>query len=98
MSSEPLGVRTTKNKELQTWVSEMAALCQPDALFWCDGSESEHQALCKLMVERKMFTKLNEQKRPNSYLTRSHPSDVARIEERTYICSATREDAGPTNN
>ncbi len=83
---------------LKAWVREMADLCQPAAIHWCDGSEAEYQSLCELMVEHGTFTRLNPEKRPGCYLARSHPSDVARVEERTFICSRTREAAGPTNN
>ena len=88
----------TSNQKLISWVNEMAALCQPEIIFWCDGSDAENQTLCDLMVKSGTFTKLNEKKRPGSYLARSHPSDVARVEDRTFICAKTKEEAGPTNN
>ena len=88
----------TKNQALLNWVKEMVDLCQPAAIHWCDGSEAENQKLCDLMVQGGTFTKLDEKKRPNSYLARSHPSDVARVEDRTFICFKTKEEAGPANN
>ena len=92
------GPQATDHKTLTAWVDEMAGLCLPEKIVWCDGSEEEYQAICSLMVKSGTFTKLNEKKRPGCYLARSHPSDVARIEERTYICARTKEEAGPTNN
>ncbi len=88
----------SKNQKLIFWVNEMAALCQPERIHWCDGSDAEYQSLCDLMVKSGTFIKLNEKLRPGSYLARSHPSDVARVEDRTFICAKTKDEAGPTNN
>jgi len=88
----------TNNEKLIGWVKEWADLCQPEATHWCDGSDEENQRLLDLMVKSGMAVKLNENKRPGSYYFQSDPSDVARVENRTFICSEKQEDAGPTNN
>ncbi len=89
---------TTDNSELQTWVAEWAEIFQPDAIEWCDGSDEEWDRLTSLLVDQGSFTRLDDSKRPNSFLCNSDPADVARVEERTFINSAEEIDAGPTNN
>jgi len=93
-SSKPL----SKNIHLQRWVGKMAALCKPDRIHWVDGSKSEYDRLCDEMVEAGTFTRLNQKKWPGCFYAKSDPSDVARVEERTFICSNSKDGAGPTNN
>ncbi|MBA3982406.1 MAG: phosphoenolpyruvate carboxykinase (GTP) [Acidimicrobiia bacterium] len=89
---------TTTNTRLQQWVSEWAELLQPTDIYWCDGTAEEYERLCRELVASGTFTTLDEAKRPNSYWAHSDPGDVARVEDRTFICSASEDDAGPNNN
>jgi phosphoenolpyruvate carboxykinase (GTP) len=102
MSSLTVEVTTSsqenRNKQLALWVDEVAKLCRPDRVHWCDGSAAEYQEMRRLMILSGTALPLDEHKRPNSILVRSNPADVARVEDRTFICLPTKEEAGPTNN
>ena len=89
---------STTNTKLQQWVNDWAEILQPDSIYWCDGSADEYDRLCQQLVDAGTFTKLDDAKRPNSYWAHSDPGDVARVEDRTFICSSREEDAGPNNN
>ena len=93
-----VGPAPTNNEELLAWIADAAELFQPESVVFADGSQEEWDRLASELVEAGTLIRLNEEKRPNSFLARSNPSDVARVESRTFICSETEEGAGPTNN
>src|SRR4051812_3582920 len=95
---KPEEVAPSRNAALTTWVAEMVALCKPDRVYWCDGSEDEKRRLTEEAVGKGVLIPLNQQKWPGCYLHRSNPNDVARVEHLTFICSKAKDDAGPTNN
>ena len=97
-STAPEHQASTTHQRLQAWVEEVAELTQPDAIHWCDGSTEEYDQLAQTLIEAGTFERLSDEQRPNSYLALSDPADVARVEDRTFICSPREEDAGPTNN
>lgn len=97
-NAAPTTAVPTQHQELVAWVNEIAEITQPDRIVWCDGSEAEYERLCEELVAKGTFKKLDPTLRPNSYYAASDPSDVARVEDRTFICSEKEEDAGPTNH
>src|SRR5213083_1798597 len=92
------GECNTKNEAVRQWVQQMTELCTPDRVYWCDGSSAEKEALTAEAVKQGILTPLNQQKLPGCYYHRSHPNDVARVEQCTYVCTENQEEAGPTNN
>ena len=98
MNLPTLGGRNTENQSVLRWVEAQARLCQPDKIFWCNGSEIEKETLTAEAVEKKILVKLNQEKLPGCYYHRSNSNDVARVEQCTFICTRMPDDAGPTNN
>ena len=98
MTTAAISAPPTTNKHLTRWVEKMADLCQPDRVHWVDGSDVEYHQLCEDLITSGTFTRLNQQLWPGCYYVRSSPSDVARVEDRTFICSLSKDNAGPTNN
>src|SRR3981189_2993313 len=97
-NAAPKAQATTKHERLRAWVDEVAALTEPDDVHWCDGSDEEFEQLAQTLLDAGTFQRLSDTKRPGSYLALSDPGDVARVEDRTFICSAKEADAGPTNH
>ena len=98
MNKPTLGNCNTKNQSVLRWVEAQAKLCQPDQIYWCDGSEAEKETLTAEAVAQGILVKLNQEKLPGCYYHRSNPNDVARVEQCTFICTPMQEEAGPTNN
>ncbi|MCG2772635.1 MAG: hypothetical protein L6277_11185, partial [Desulfobacterales bacterium] len=98
MQNIPISGAKTNNQSLHNWINTIVELSKPDRVYICDGSQEEYSQLCNQMVESGTFIRLNKEKRPNSFISRSDPKDVARMESRTFICSLNKADAGPTNN
>src|ERR1700690_3235601 len=98
MSNKIFGTCSTTNPSLLAWIGDQTKLCEPDHVFWCDGSNEEKEFLCAEAVARGVLVKLNQEKLPGCYLHRSNPNDVARVEQCTFICTETADEAGPTNN
>ena len=98
MNNRNPAIPLSKNEHLLRWVEKMTELCKPDSLHWVDGSKEEYDSLCKAMVDNGTFIELNQKLWPGCFYARSNPGDVARVEDRTFICSNSRDGAGPTNN